>query len=439
MEGGKNMENFNLLPEDSYIDKWHDCYLSPTKKTGYVCTWQLSDNKQTFYGLNDLKKLLIEAKQKKKDVYLSLNAFEFGSRETKSLKQVRNIGVDLDFYKENITLSQALQGVKALIFDNKIPDPNLVIYSGRGLQLIYTIKGGASPKISFLTRYITVQFIAICKHLGADGSAHDLSRVFRLPFSVNGKNGKQVEIDIWNKKEFEIEELYSYCIPLEKRRKPRKPDRNNLKVFIPKKGTMTLYSLNTGRLSDLDRLVALRKGNIENRNVLTYVYAYTLGLILKLKGPTVDMAIKLNYRLVDPQPIEEVKRTAGNAFDDAMAFFKEFEQNDFKMWYKHMDGIKRPMKTSTVIEKLDIQQEEMKVMETIINKVEKQARDTNRKREQRGSVTREEYVEMQQNKSDELLKKLQEVLTSNPKIKKTQLAKELGIHRSHLYRLMNQL
>ena len=103
----------------------------------------------------------------------------------------------------------------------------------------------------------------------------------------------------------------------------------------------------------------LRNGNIEKRNVLTYIYTYTVALIVKNKATALQFALQLNDRLADPQPVKEVNRTAGNGYDDAMQFFDEFRKHDFKMWYKQGDGIKRPMKSNTIIEELEITAAEM--------------------------------------------------------------------------------
>jgi len=92
-------------------------------------------------------------------VYLSLNAFEYGSRTTKALKQIRNIGVDIDCYKVNVSISKALEEIKQLIIKGKIPNPNLVIFSGRGLQLVYSISGGAAPAMAFLRNTLPLNIL----------------------------------------------------------------------------------------------------------------------------------------------------------------------------------------------------------------------------------------------------------------------------------------
>lgn len=438
------MGNFEpiLQMQETFINEWQDCYISDSKITGFVCTFQLSNKAHRFYGLNDLKKLLEEAKKRRKDVYLSLNAFEYGSRTARDLKQIRNIGVDIDCYKLNISVAAAVEEVRKLIISAKIPNPNLLIYSGRGIQLIYSISGGAAPQMAFLSQYITTQFISELKHIGADASGTDVTRVLRLPFSVNSKSGKQVKVDVWRTLEYSLQELYSYCTPMERRRKPANGRKGALVALPSQKGLKSLYSLNTARKNDLETLLLIRGGHIEKRNVLTYIYAYTVALIVKNKEATLAFARQLNDRLADPQKIKEMTRTAGNAYDDAMKFFDEFQKRNFKMWYQSMDGIKRPMKTATIIEELDITPEEIKQFETIIDAEEKRSRNTTyqrKKRREEGAQERERYIKAQQDRTDNNLFRLQQLLQDNPEMKKTELARELGIHRSHLYRLLKQI
>lgn len=410
----------SLDNKETLIEIWHDCYLSESKITGFVCTFYLKNKRHQFYGLNDLNYLVKEAKKRNKDVYLSLNAFEYGSRTTSKLKQIRNIGVDIDCYKLNISVEDALEEVKSLIYAAKIPNPNLVIYSGRGIQLIYSISGGASPKMAFLTQYITTQFIGLLEHIGADTSGTDVTRVFRLPYSINSKNDEQVKVDIWNRLEYHLEELYSYCTPLESRRKPSKKQKGQLVALPSKRGIKTLYSLNTARKNDLESLVAIRLGEIEKRNVLTYIYAYTVALLLKNKDQTLAFTHQLNDRFVDPQKKNEVNRTAGNAYGDAMTFFDEFVKRDCKMWYKQGDGIKKPMKSQTVIDELDITSSEMQQLETIIDAEVKYSRKVKKRREQ-GTKERDVYLQ----EAESRRQKAVELKAAGYKYK--QIAEELNV------------
>ncbi|PEI42607.1 replication protein [Bacillus pseudomycoides] len=428
--------------EDTFIDSWYECYLSERKKAGYVVTIDLSNeqHKQIWYGLRDLKHLLKASERGLTDVYLSLNAFEHGSRKTADLKQIRNIGVDLDFYKIGLSKEYVIKQLHDFVYDGFLPCPNIIM-NGRGVQLVYSISGGAAPQMAYLTQYITNHFVKMLMPLGADGSCSDLSRVFRLPYSTHGKTGQQITVDLWTEKEYSLQELYEYVPPLEKKRKTKR--KGTLTTLPARKGVMDLYSLNTKRKADLEMIVELRNGVIENRNDLTYIYSFTTALIVKNQVATLEMTFQLNAKLADPQSKKEVERTAKNAYKDAMIFFDEFAKNDYKrIGLPH--NIVKPMRNDTVIRKLNIDftQEEKEKMSTLIDKVEKQRRDTERKRAKRraeGVATRKEYLAAENEKKQDKLFQLKEVMAANPKASQRKIAKIMGVSESYVRKLKKQL
>jgi hypothetical protein len=245
-------------------------------------------------------------------------------------------------------------------------------------------------------------------------------------------------LDIWRTLEYSLLELYTFCKPLEQRRKASKPKNGILHTLPSKKGLMDIYSLNTARKNDLEMLVSLRMGEVEKRNVLTYVYAYTVALLLKNKEATLEFSKQLNNRLADPQKVREVTRTAGNGYDDAMQFFDEFKKRDFKMWYKQSDGIKRPMKNSTIIEELEITDEEMAQFGTIITDEVKYSRKVEKRRKQ-GIQERKQYIKEQQNKTEHKLFELQKLLEENPKYTNVKLGELLGVSEGYIRKLKKQL
>ncbi|WP_319618478.1 AsnC family protein [Bacillus cereus group sp. BfR-BA-01700] len=428
--------------EETFIDSWYECYLSERKKSGYVVTIDLSNeqHKQIWYGLRDLKHLLKASERGLKDVYLSLNAFEHGSRKTADLKQIRNIGVDLDFYKIGLSKEYVIKQLHDLVYSQSLPCPNIIM-NGRGVQLVYSISGGAAPQMAYLTQYITNHFVKMLMPLGADGSCSDLSRVFRLPYSTHGKTGQTITVDLWTDREYSLQELYEYVPPLEKKRKTKR--KGSLTTLPARKGVMDLYSLNTKRKADLELIVEMRNGVIENRNDLTYIYSFTTALIVKNQAATLEMTFQLNEKLADPQPKKEIERTAKNAYKDAMVFFDEFAKNDYKR-FGLPNNIIKPMRNDTVIRKLNIDftQHEKEKMSTLIDKVEKQRRNTIKQREirrEKGVVTREEYLTKSAEQTDKQLDRLKEILNKVKKPKWKEIAKELGVSERHLRRLRKQL
>ncbi|MED2749002.1 AsnC family protein [Bacillus thuringiensis] len=424
--------------EETFIEEWQECYLSEGKKTGYVVTIDLSKDisKQIWYGLNDTKQLLRSSRMSLKDIYLSLNAFVHGSRRTSDLRQIRNIGVDLDFYKLGLTREHVMEELNRVIAKGTIPCPNVTLH-GRGMQLIYSISGGAAPIMGYKAQYITNHFIKSLMHLGADGACSDLSRVFRLPHSVHSKTGKQIEVDIWTKREYQLTELYEYVPPMEKKRPTKR--RGIIETLPAPKGVMTLYSLNTARKVDLEKIVEMRKGEIDHRHDMTYIYAFTTALIVKHQGATVEMTLQLNDRFTDPQKTREVERTAKDAYKDAITFFDAYAKNDFEMKGLPRNLIK-PMKNTTVMDKLNLNltQDEIEHLTTLISKGEKQRRNTNyqkEKRRKKGVKPREKYLE----KKIDKLEIMRKAKKKHPEASVRQLVEITGLTKSTIARLSKLL
>lgn len=430
--------------QESFIDEWHECYLSEHKKSGYIAVLDLSgsEKKQLWIGTNDIKTLSNMSNPSNKDFYLSLNSFVFGSRKATDLKQIRNIGVDLDFYKLDISKEYVIQNLQDFIAEGMLPCPNLVMY-GRGMQLIYTVQGGAAPQMAFLSQYITNHFIKMLMPLGADGSCSDLSRVLRMPYTTHSKTGKQIELEIWTRREHDLQELYDYVPPLEKKRQPKRTatrKKGSISTLPSQKGVMNLYSLNTKRKSDLEKIVVLRNGEIEHRHDMTYIYAFTTALIVKNQIATLEMTFQINDKFKEPQTKKEVERTVKDAYRDAIKFFDAFAENGFTMRGLASNLIK-PMKTETIFRKLDIKltKEELELMDTLIDSEESKHRDKLRKRKNRGSVSLEEHKEKTARQTDNQLAKLKELIAENPKPKWKSIAVEMGISERHLRRLRKEI
>src|SRR5690606_13760152 len=143
------MQAVHSKQQTKRLKEWYDLWFDEHKKDGYVAVTDFK--RQYFYGSNDIERL-IDATFGKKGQFISINAFDVDwenkvfSRETARLKQIRNIAIDLDQYKLGLTVDEVIDELKALILDDEIPEPNLVLIS-RGIQLFYTIDKGASPSL----------------------------------------------------------------------------------------------------------------------------------------------------------------------------------------------------------------------------------------------------------------------------------------------------
>lgn len=439
--------------QDGFIREWHEAYISPSKNTGMVATLDLSriihsEPKQFFFSYDSLSKLLSITEHEKPytNVYLSLNAFRQVNgaikRKASHLAQIRNIGIDLDCYKLGITPAECKDELFKLIAHSKMPNPNIVINSGNGVQVLYSIHGGAAPtnEIKWLVSYITAELTGQLKHLGADFQCIDLARVFRLPYTFNKKEGyptKLVTADVWNQKEWTLKELMEYVKPY----KPAKK-RNRLRAVTPlkgfKKGLRTLPQMNMARANDLMQLVRLRNGYIENRNILCYDYAFSLRLGSDLSRSEIQTAVlQMDSSFSHQQKRNVLRTTVKSALDDAETFWRAFEENNY-----HVEGLDRklvkPKRTSTIIRQQSITDAEMEMMDVLIGKVEIERRRIEKRRSD-GMQTMEQYNAKRAEQSNNKLEQLKELLASNPKMKKTELATKLDISRQHLYRLLKEI
>lgn len=441
---------------NTQITEWYNAYLSPTKKRGAVGVVQWKENKEgktvesrkwiTLKNSSELKKLSNGTYKRMTNAFLTLNAFEETDghtyRRTANLSQIRNIGVDIDCYNVGMTPKQAENAIQDMIVQCEIPNPNLVIWSGNGLQLVYSISGGAAPSLAWLTKHITAQLVAKTSNLGADAACTDVTRVFRLPGSYNKKPGKEtklVHLDVWRTLEYDLSELYAYCEPLEH----RKQRINRPALYpLPKLTDMghKLRSLNLTRINDFYKLINLREGNIEKRNVLLYDFAYCFGLQTDIEDAVVQQAIRMNESLEDPLSMFEIERVAKNAFKDARAFWDAYLENGYTMkgLCRTGDGLIKPKKNTTLIEHHSISDDEMMELQTIINEKESYRRKV-AKRRAGGMKTLEEHNDNQKAQKAQRAYLLARLKAENPGASQRKLASMMGVSVMTVSRLMKEI
>jgi len=448
------MENLAYTySQTDLIDEWHGFYMNPTKNHGMVATLDLSkiiynEPKTFWWTYESLGKLLSITERDKpySNVYLSLNAFREVNgamkRKASHLAQIRNIGIDLDCYKLGISPAECKEQLIALIAHAKLPNPNLLINSGNGVQLIYSIEGGAAPtnEIKWLTMYITRELNGQLIHLGADFQCCTLERVFRLPGTFNKKPNmprKLVTAEVWNQKEWTLNELMEYV-------KPYKPvqKRSKLRTVTPlrgfKKGMRTLPQMNMARANDLLNLVRLRNGEIENRNILCYDYAFSLALGSDMSRSEIHTAVlQMDSSFTSQQKRNVLRTTVKSACDGAEKFWRAYEKNNYSM--AGLDkGLVKPKQTRTIINQQSITDAEQDMLEVLIGKDEKERRRTE-KRRSNGEKTMEQYNAERAEKVNDKLEQLRKLKEDNPKLSQRKLAEMMGVSAMYVSKLMKKL
>jgi|SRR5699024_1767523 len=427
------------------IKDWTDIFFSTN--AGYVAVTDFKE--QTFFGSRDIKHVK-RVTEGQPDQYISINAFkgwhEVGTptRQTKDIKQIRNIAIDIDQYELGLTKEQAINEIQALMVRNIIPRPNMITHSN-GIQLFFNIDGGASTvnSIAWWTGYITDQFIGKLKHVGADPNAKDLSRVMRVPYSINSRNNSIVTPLIWKVTPYSLQELYKYCKPYDvfKSRKLLKHDK------LPY-GTTLMNRVNYARLVDLERYIDITGGNLTyKRTIFLFIYAFHQSLHESTKTNLHHKMEGVRKRIysTDDKPLSDNKfyETINSAYDYAGKFFEYLKENNFKIHDNGADGVIKPYTSENIVKKLGIDKlddDVQKTFNTIVSKRIRKLKEKDRAeayRREQGIRPIEKYQEERKQRKQAKIDELKALMKSEPDLSKTAIAKRLGIGRTHLYNLLN--
>lgn len=363
------------------------------------------------------------------DVYFSQNTFFKPQRRIDNIRQLRSLYVDLDVYTKGLNPEWVLGKLEMEYFGQAIPEPNLVIFSGRGLVLIWTID--PIPYMAMpLWRAVESYLVEQLKDLGADTKATDPARIFRLAGSINSKNQAVVKAEYRHTYRYDIHDLqYDYLPELSpKAQEPKKrgPKPKVLRMF-------NTYTLHLSRARDLAKLVELRQGDMEGyRETICFLYRYWTCCFTSDPERALEDTLNLNSEFIKPLPEKEVI-TATKSAEKAWAAKSNDKANELAMSMGY-PGAGYNLKNSKIIDWLDITPEEQKHMSTIIGPQEKRGRNTEAKRASRraqGMKPREEYLSEAEQKRMEIRK----VIEENPQLSVRALAKKTGLSKSAIQRV----
>ena len=389
------MQAAALQRSDDLLDHWTDLWLADNKQAGYIAVARRHAGGKIFnshfLGYRD-RQLLIQETQDQKDRYISLNSFDVSwndiahSRRTERLKQIRVIGVDIDQYKLELKPIDVYCELERLIKSGQILTPNLVC-EGNGIQIFYSIEGGAAPCMQRFTKHITKQLIKTLAHIGADPQASSVAQIMRAPGSINTRNGATVIPEIWNQESYTLQELIDSVAPIYQgtaKGKTTAATKREKTVAAPATGksiepinepSMAMFRTNGARLHDLEALFRLRDYDLTGmRNTALYIYAFTLATMMsdkinkeKMFEQARNQAQQMKTRDPKAEALSdsEIESTIRSAYEGARAFVSWYTSNDFKLIKVDLDGIYKPMTTETIIERLAITDQEQQHMRTL--------------------------------------------------------------------------
>lgn len=373
------------------------------------------------------------------DVWVSQNSFYLPSRKTENVRQLRCLYIDLDCHKLGITPHQALLRLEQEYFRQNVPEPNLITFSGEGLQLIWRIipegKYGLEPwrKAQALLR-------SKLAALGADPAAIDASRVLRVSQTIHLETGRTVATYFRHPYIFSLTEvLNEYLIegkvnPEEKREKPSIGGKKVAQIFT--RQSNPFFNLAGDRREDLKKLVYLRAdlypkegthNGLHGREVLLFLFRY-YSLFHCNPDEAYQECVELNRKFKFPLPESELESATTSA-ETAYAAYVEAQNTPEgeKPSGQHLSGY--CYTTKRLVELLQIQPDEQVQMKNLIGKEEK-----NRRRRER---RREKGAQPAKGKSDHA--GIVKLHAEEPLLSQSEIARRLKVSQSQVSRVLGRI
>lgn len=319
------------------------------------------------------------------NVYLSQGSFQ-DTRSITSLRQINTLFVDLDFYKngKDYTSEEICRQFEANEYNRSIPQPSLVINSGRGLTLIWLIEPTPAADLP-LWQSIEDYLIYSLRDYGSDPAARDAARVLRLAGTINSKSGKMAEfIQIYNSEyRYSLKNIATQYLAVNE---PKKDITTSQYKASKKVGRIfNIYTLHYERLKDLERLQQFRFFNGDDchgyREIMCFLFRYWMCCYTSNPTQSLNETMLFNTKFIKPLTEGEVVNATKSA------------EKGWENWLDNIDtggNLKdRNNKTGynyrnrTLIGLLSITAEEQKQLKTIISTEEKYRRSNENRYKQR--------------------------------------------------------
>jgi hypothetical protein len=130
------------------------------------------------------------------EAYIGMNRFH-GARGRGRLAVLNAVWLDLDTYRiaalAHLPRAELYRRVASTIEQAGLPEPSLIVDSGRGMYVIWLLDGSAAAALP-RWKALMKALVGWGKPLGADPACVDAARVLRLPGSWHEGAGRQVSV-----------------------------------------------------------------------------------------------------------------------------------------------------------------------------------------------------------------------------------------------------
>ncbi|WAG71766.1 DNA-binding response regulator [Clostridium sp. CF011] len=343
-------------------------------------------------------------------------------RRIENIRKLNSLFIDLDYYTlkqyKGLSSEQIIWLLEKDYFKKSVPPPSFIVISGQGIVIYWLIE--PVPYMALpLWNAVQKFFLEKLKEIGADSKSIDAARVSRLTGTTNQKNGRATELVVFNEERYSIRGIQENYLPelndYVKNPSVKKRGRKSKVVKL-----FNIYSLHHARLTDLVAIQNFRKGYCRDekgelveksqRELMCFLYRYWACCFTSEINKALEDTLEFNKGFTCPLPESEVrsqtrqaekayKEWLENGFDsrpkeDAEQLKIDFEEDAVKR--KNRTGYKYKgynYKNTTLIGLLNIIEDEMRILKTIINKKEVKRRDNvyqkGKRRDEEGLTKRE--------------------------------------------------
>lgn len=339
------------------------------------------------------------------DTWISQAEFYAPTRRLVHLSKLGLLFTDLDTYKVGIEASpeKLTEQLLRLCESQKLPEPSIVVFSGRGLQAKWLLQTAlpqaALPRWNALQDVINERLSAF----GADAKAMDASRVLRLVQTVNSRSGEIVRVMHHSGRRYDFDTLARELLPYARfsgasvailRPGPgerREANTTGLRQFMG-------FQLAWDRLADLRKLAQLRSqdgGAVPDGQRDAFVFLSAVFLAqATINAPRFYDELRVLGREFVPHWTDAQVRDSASAALSRMHDYVAGKRIEFNG--QQVDPRYRFRNETLVGERwLAVTPKEEREMGTIMSEAESKRRHAARTRQSRadaGAVTREEYL-----------------------------------------------
>ena len=417
-----------------------------SKSDKFITVATIDKNKkynQWHYSIDELEQNLERLVSLNLNTYISPNEFYIPKRSAEHIRRLNALYVDLDLKdkKYNITddeINVAIDILRDNYFNDIIPEPTMLIKTGRGIHLYWKIEDLPSqglPLWTLVQDKIIERMNAFKEDFRLfkiDTAVKDCTRVLRLSDTVNLRNNAACKLEaIYEENIYRldtlIDEYFTELKIIDKQKKEKikiksKEDRTVIAMY-------NLYSLHYARLNDIVKLQQIRNSiSLDARRRMVFMYRYYSCLYNHDIDLALENTLDFNKKFIEPLSEKEVIQASKSA-EKAYEEWLTNKAEDFQkpVWNRETNtyNLKGYNYSNTkLISLLEITIEEQRELSTIISKRVKLDRYNDKRKEDRRN---ENGLTQREQQKQDLIKQVKELKLQG--LKQIEIAEKLGISK----------